>query len=64
MLKIWDLEGRGLTVTDLNAAIKATEGFIGYRHSDKRYARSDNKRREYWEDILKKLKQVKQQQII
>ena len=54
-MKIIDLNGKGIEVTDLKLAILQADDYRHYRHSDKAFAEFDRQQRKYWEDIYLKL---------
>lgn len=61
-MKITDLDGREITVVDLEAAIAKAREFTGYRHTDRGYAEYDRNRKRYWTDVLEKLEQLKREE--
>ena len=56
-MKISDLFGCTITVTDLDAAIKQAAYFKDCHHVP--YVSSDNIRQEYWKDMYVKLQELK-----
>ncbi|MEZ2338373.1 hypothetical protein AB6735_22185 [Mucilaginibacter sp. RCC_168] len=58
-LKIIDLEGKEIAVTDLSLAILQADDYRHYRHVDPEYADFDEKKRRYWEDVYQKLIRLK-----
>ena len=55
MMKVIDLAGRPIRVTDLEAAIKETDRFRNQYDEDPRFEALDKRLREYWEDFYQKL---------
>lgn len=58
-MSIVDIEGKKITVTDLDKAITDAEQFTKYRHTDKTYAKLDERNFKYWNDIHNKLIDLK-----
>ena len=58
-MKIKDLHGKSIEITDLEKAIKQAEIFKDYSHEDKSYADFDKRQKAYWTDIYIKLLQIK-----
>lgn len=56
-MKITDLKGQEITVTDLDKAIAQTELFKDMHHVPP--VPSDKERQEYWNDIYNKLLELK-----
>lgn len=58
---IIDLEGRKITITDLDGSIAMVAGFLDYhkRHAIPSLNRLESRRREYWLDLHKKLLHLK-----
>jgi hypothetical protein len=54
-MKIIDLDGKEIAVTDLPLAILQADDFRHYRHISPEYAEFDKKQRRYWEDVYRKL---------
>lgn len=54
---IQDIEGRSITIIDLQGTIDLIEGFISYVENDPEPSlqRLENRRLEYWHDLHKKL---------
>lgn len=59
-MKITDLNGGEIKVTDLMAVIKHTETFKDYHHEPPR-PKMDKSRQAYWADIYNKLLNLKTQ---
>jgi hypothetical protein len=55
MMKVIDLAGRPIRVSDLEAAIKEADRFRNQYHEDPRFAELDKRLRAYWEDFYQKL---------
>lgn len=58
-MKITDIDGNILQVTDLDKAIQQAEVFKDFRHTDELYERLDETLRKYWSDIYEKLLKLK-----
>ncbi|WP_268225342.1 hypothetical protein [Sinomicrobium oceani] len=52
---IKDINGKEITITDLKKAIAQAKAFKNYRHENPGFAELDDKLREYWTDMYKKL---------
>jgi hypothetical protein len=61
-MKIRDLHGKCIKITDLEKAIKQAETFKGYSHQDKSFAEFDERMKVYWTDIHEKLLILKNKQ--
>lgn len=61
-MKIKDLHGKSIEITDLEKALKQAENFKGYSHKDKTFAEFDRKQKTYWTDIYDKLLLLKKNQ--
>jgi len=61
-MKIKDLHGKGIEITDLEKAINQAENFKGYSHQDKSFAEFDKRQKAYWTDIFEKLLILKKKQ--
>ncbi|MGV3766777.1 MAG: hypothetical protein ACO1NW_11670 [Chitinophagaceae bacterium] len=59
-MKITDITGQEITVTDLEAAIAQAKRFKGYRHEPPQPV-SDSRQQAYWADLYRKLKQLQKQ---
>jgi hypothetical protein len=59
-MKITDLNGQKIKVTDLIAAIRQAETFKDYHHEPPR-PKMDKRRQAYWTDIYNKLMNLKTQ---
>ncbi|MGH1517037.1 hypothetical protein [Chryseobacterium sp. JK1] len=58
-MKIKDLHGKSIEVTDLDKAIWQAENFKEYAHEDQSFLSYDKKQKAYWTDIYNKLLQLK-----
>ena len=58
-MKIKDLNGCEIEVTDLREAIKIAKRNTGYSHEDKSFSDFDKRQNAYWTDILEKLTAIK-----
>ena len=54
-MKIKDIEGKIITVENLQLALLQADDYRHYRHTDPGFADFDNKQQAYWEDIYEKL---------
>ncbi len=61
-MKIIDLNGCPIEITDLNEAIIMAEDRKDYRHVNKGYENFDKERNAYWTDVYEKLVKIKEQQ--
>ena len=57
-MRIIDNEGKSIEVSDLEKAIKQAVEFTGYSHESPEWAEFDKNRKQYWSDILEKLKKI------
>lgn len=60
-MKIKDLEGKIITVENLQLALLQADDYRHYRHTDPGYAEFDIKQQAYWEDIFQKLLALSEQ---
>jgi hypothetical protein len=58
-MKLTDLNGYPIEVTDLNEAIRITKRYTKYRHEDKSYTDFDKRQNAYWTDMYEKLTAIK-----
>lgn len=58
-MKITDLHGCEIEVTDLKEAIKIAKRNTGYSHEDKSFSEFDKRQKAYWTDIYEKLTAIK-----
>jgi len=61
-MKITDLNGESLEVTDLDKTIKQAEIFKDYEHENKDFKDLDNRHKSYWNDLYQKLQILKNNQ--
>lgn len=54
-MKIIDLEGKEMIVTDLELAIMQADDYRHYRHTDPSFKLLDEGLQTYWEDVYQKL---------
>jgi hypothetical protein len=59
-MKVTDLNGCQIEVTDLDEAIRITADYKEYRHEDKSYSELDKRQKAYWTDMYKKLTALKE----
>lgn len=60
-MKVTDLNGYEIEVTDLKEAIRIAKRNTGYSHEDKIFSDFDKRQNAYWTDIHKKLIAIKEQ---
>lgn len=60
-MKIVDLNGCPIEVTDLEKAIEITAQYKEYRHEDKSYSDFDLRQNVYWTDMYNKLMAIRVQ---
>ncbi|PZP42059.1 MAG: hypothetical protein DI598_17375 [Pseudopedobacter saltans] len=58
-MKITDMNGCEIEVTDLKEAIKIAKRNTGYHHEDKSFSEFDKRQKAYWTDIHEKLTAIK-----
>ena len=58
-MKIIDLKGKEITVTDLELAIMQTDDYRHYRHTDPSFTELDEGLQAYWDDVYQKLLRLK-----
>ncbi|GAA0886467.1 hypothetical protein GCM10009120_50660 [Sphingobacterium siyangense subsp. cladoniae] len=58
-MKVTDLNGCEIEVTDLKEAIKIAKRNTGYSHEDKSFSEFDKRQKAYWTDIHEKLTTIK-----
>lgn len=61
MIKITDLNGCPIEVTDLDEAIRITADYKEYKHEGKSFSDFDKRKNAYWTDIHEKLTAMKKQ---
>lgn len=59
-MKVTDLNGCKIEVTDLDEAIRKTAKYKEYRHEDKSFSDFDNRQNAYWADFYEKLTAIKE----
>ena len=59
-MKIIDIYGETLVVTDLDEALAQADEFRGYTSTDNSCKNFEEERRIYWEDIYTKLKDLEE----
>lgn len=60
-MKVTDLNGCPIEVTNLKEAIKIARQYKEYRHEDKSFSELDIRQKAYWTDMYEKLKAIKKQ---
>jgi len=58
-MKIIDLDGKEIEVTDLELAIMQADDYRHYQHSDPKFKAFDECQKAYWEDVYQKLLRLK-----
>lgn len=58
-MKITDLNGCEIEITNLKEAIKIAKRNTGYSHEDKSFSEFDKRQKAYWTDIHEKLTAIK-----
>ena len=58
-MKITDLNGCLIEVTDLDEAIQISSDYKQYKHEDKSFSDFDKRQKAYWTDIHEKLTAIK-----
>lgn len=58
-MKITDLNGFQIEVTDLDRAIAITADYKEYRHTDESFSDFDARQKTYWTDMYEKLTAIK-----
>ena len=62
-MKIKDINGCQIEVTDLKEAIKIARRYKEYRHEDNSSSEFDKRQKTYWSDMYEKLRAIKTQLI-
>ena len=62
-MKIKDLNGYTIEITNLNDAIQITRRYKQYEHENKGFSELDTKLNQYWTDMFEKLLKIKSQKI-
>ena len=60
-MKVTDLNGCQIKVTNLDEAIRITAECKEYRHEDKSFSEFDKRQKAYWSDMYEKLTAIKEQ---
>ena len=58
-MKIIDLDGKEITVDNLDLAVMHADDYRHYRHANPEFAEADKKLQAYWEDLYQKLLALK-----
>jgi hypothetical protein len=58
-MKITDLNGCLIEVTDLDEAIQISSDYKQYKHDDKSFSDFDKRQKAYWTDLHEKLTAIK-----
>lgn len=59
-MKITDLNGCLIEVTNLKEAIEIARQYKEYRHEDKSFSEFDKRQKAYWTDMYEKLTSIKE----
>lgn len=59
-MKVTDLNGCPIEVTNLNEAIRITKRYKKYRYENESYSDYDKKQNVYWTDMYEKLTTIKE----
>ena len=59
-MKVTNLNGYPIEVTDLNEVICITKRYTKYRHEDKNHTDFDKRPNAYWTDMYEKLTAIKE----
>lgn len=62
-MKITDLNGCLIEVTNLDEAIRITADYKEYRHKNKSFSDFDKRQKTYWADMYEKLTVLKKQSL-
>ena len=62
-MKIKDLNGYTIEITNLNKAIQITRRYKRYEHENKGFSELDKKLNLYWTDIYEKLIKIQSQKV-
>ncbi len=54
-MRITDIDGKQIEVTDLKLAIAQADSFRQYSHKDPAYRKQDHHLKAYWQDFYEKL---------
>ncbi|HWB27507.1 MAG TPA: hypothetical protein VG738_18655 [Chitinophagaceae bacterium] len=54
-MKITDINGKELIVTDLNSALMQAREFVNLQHTDEQFKQLDAELKSYWQDVVNKL---------
>ena len=60
-MKIIDINGYTIKITNLNEAIQITRRYKRYEHENKGFSKLDKKLNRYWTDLYGKLLKIKSQ---
>jgi hypothetical protein len=58
-IKITDLNGFELEIDDLQLAIMQADDYRHYQHSDPQFQATDDRLKNYWDDVYQKLIEFK-----
>lgn len=58
-MKVTDLNGCEIEISNLKEAIKIAKRNTGYSHEDKSFSEFDKRQKAYWTDIHEKLTAIK-----
>ncbi|NOW95992.1 hypothetical protein [Mucilaginibacter sp. SG564] len=60
-MKFKDIDGKIITIENLQLALLQADDFRHYRHTDPGFAEFDARQQAYWEDVYQKLLALSQQ---
>ena len=60
-MKVTDINGCQIEVTDLKEAIKIARRYKEYRHEDSNFSEFDKRQKTYWSDMYEKLRAINTQ---
>lgn len=58
-MKVTDINGFQIEVTDLKEAIRIAKRYTKYKHEDKSFSDFDKRQKAYWTDMHEKLTTIK-----
>lgn len=59
-MKVTDLNGCPIVITNLDQAIQIAQDYKEYKHKDKSFSEFDQRQKAYWQDMYEKLKAIKE----
>lgn len=61
-MKITDINGKEITVTDSDSSLIQAKEFVNLQHKDEQFKQLDVELKAYWQDIVEKLETSQNQQ--